>query len=758
MKENHPTRMEIGAAQKMRLRLSIMSPSLDRGRLLVTGLAFLAGWLTSAEAAESNLLRGTVSSAQDSPLPNVLLYVETGAKESHLSEESPAATLDQRDYTFLPRVLPVRAGTTVRLENHDPELHNVHGTNGKPVFNLAMPPTDSTQHLRLDQPGTMTLLCDIHPQMKGYIVVLPNSLFSVTDAAGNFAIPTLSAFEGSGISPGTHTLCVWFEGQVLQRLSVVLPQPEPLKIALNVPPPSPSRDLSRTPESPPSWSDVMKRIEERLRNALLYAQKGDFGKAKQAVSDAYFVHFEAEGLETAIRQNLSARQAFVLEEMFSDLRFSVGGLTKGQATLVEAQTEKETLLQALWQAVEDLPAASAPVASPLKTPSSDPAPQRVPASAPLLASRPRDRQVLAELRREFDRACTLLAEGKRQEAATVVSDAYFEIFHRIEPELAAVLPAETRDLEQAFSKIRGSLVQGAPTAEVTSQTATLLGSLESAIEQSSRNLEKPWFTFLNAFVIILREGVEAILILACILVFVRRSRKPNLARLVYGGAGLALVASVLTALLVDEIFRRSGAAREALEGASLLLAAVVLFFVSYWFLAQAQALRWQGFIQGRIAASLGRGSAAALAATAFLAVYREGAETVLFYQALAASSPSPPGILVAGFFCGVVALVLIYGIFQKLTGKLPLRPFFTVSSAFLYALAFVFAGQGVLELAEAGWFQPTYLKVIPPIEVLGIYPTLETLLVQAVFVAAALISLPVLIRKVPQRRLEEVAA
>lgn len=161
---------------------------------------------------------------------------------------------------------------------------------------------------------------------------------------------------------------------------------------------------------------------------------------------------------------------------------------------------------------------------------------------------------------------------------------------------------------------------------------------------------------------------------------------------------------------------------------------MVLFSVSYWLISKAEAKRWHAYIQARVQEALSGRRLFALVGVSFLAVYREAFETVLFYQALWLQSQNTQAFVIWGFLCGTVLVAaLVYGIF-KLQVKIPLRLFFGVSSALLYLLAFVFAGEGIKDLQAVGWISETPFSWAPQLPILGIYPTVETLLAQGILV------------------------
>ena len=199
----------------------------------------------------------------------------------------------------------------------------------------------------------------------------------------------------------------------------------------------------------------------------------------------------------------------------------------------------------------------------------------------------------------------------------------------------------------------------------------------------------------------------------------------------------------MTAVVLVTALRVTPWAGEALEGFAMLLAAVVLFWVSYWLISKSEADRWQRYIRGKVQTALSGGSRRTLAIAAFLAVYREGFETILFYQALFASVPAGDVMVPAGLVAGLVLLVIVYWGLERIGLKIPMHAFFVGTGAFLYAMAIVFAGRGVAELQEAALLPLTPVAWAPRIETLGIFPTRETLLAQGVFVLLLLYAIGV---------------
>ena len=201
---------------------------------------------------------------------------------------------------------------------------------------------------------------------------------------------------------------------------------------------------------------------------------------------------------------------------------------------------------------------------------------------------------------------------------------------------------------------------------------------------------------------------------------------------------LALIAGILTWVLAQTMLDISGSHRESMEGFTALAAALVLLYVGYWLHTKAEAQRWQKFVQERVHEALSNQRILTLVGISFFTVYREAFETVLFYQALYLQVPNTPGPVIWGFVVGAGVLGIVVFALMKIGLKIPIKYFFGTTGAFLYLLALTFAGQGVKELQTAGWISVTPLSFPPQVDFLGIYPTLETMLVQGAVVLVLL--------------------
>jgi high-affinity iron transporter len=270
--------------------------------------------------------------------------------------------------------------------------------------------------------------------------------------------------------------------------------------------------------------------------------------------------------------------------------------------------------------------------------------------------------------------------------------------------------------------------------------AGLVADLARAERRLAGGRLGPNATFLASLTILTREGLEAVLLVVAITGVLTRAGRRDALPWVHAGWIGALVAGFATWWAAGRLIEVTGARREVVEGLSALSAAAILFYVSYWLVSKLEAARWQAFLGGRIREAASGGRLLALAGLAFVAVYRECFETVLFYQALAAQAgPGGTRPIAAGIGAGLVLLAVIATALFRFGRRMPLRRFFGASSVLLYALAVVLAGHGVAALQEAAWL-PVTLVPGPTIEWLGLHPTLEGLAVQGALLLAALVA------------------
>jgi high-affinity iron transporter len=350
-----------------------------------------------------------------------------------------------------------------------------------------------------------------------------------------------------------------------------------------------------------------------------------------------------------------------------------------------------------------------------------------PAAAPVAASA----QAPADLLPPLDQARAAIARGDAADARAAI-----EALIRAWPAVEGAIATKDKD---AYTAIEVDL--GRAAAAIKAQPADIVAAgaaldrLGAALAPFTR---AQTYGALDAAAIILREGLEALLVIVALLAFLRRSGNNHKRGWIWAGGALGVLASIVTAILLQAVFTRvsAGQNRELIEGMTGLVAAGLLFYVSYWLHSKASLHAWQGYISARTTRALARGSMAGLALLAFLAVFREGAETAVFYLGMAPAIALPD--LLLGLGIGVAVLIVAAVLMLVAGVKLPLRPFFRIAGLLVYYLGFKFVGTGIHALQIADLVPASPIPGLPAIPFLGFYPTWETALPQFALLLGAL--------------------
>lgn len=347
--------------------------------------------------------------------------------------------------------------------------------------------------------------------------------------------------------------------------------------------------------------------------------------------------------------------------------------------------------------------------------------------------------VVAEIIERGDQAMEEYSSTEAVAVGNLFSRLYFDVFETSGMEFTLGLKdnAFMMKIESGFSLIISQAMRGENKAELEKTWAELKVNMNTAVEEYSSGDKGVsfWGRVLQSFLILLREGVEAMLVVAALVAYLNRSGYGDKVKVIWHGVGWALLASIGAAWLLNTIIKTSGANREAMEGIIMLIAASVLIYVSYWLTAKSDADRWQAFIKGKMDQAIGTGSLFTLGFVAFLAVFREGAETILFYQALIGGTEGQMNAIWLGMFLAVIALVVVYGVIRVASIKLPLGMFFAGTAVLLFGMAFLFTGKGILELQVSGLLHTTKLEGWPMISWLGVFPTRESMMAQGAVLA-----------------------
>jgi high-affinity iron transporter len=361
-------------------------------------------------------------------------------------------------------------------------------------------------------------------------------------------------------------------------------------------------------------------------------------------------------------------------------------------------------------------------------------PEKAPAVIAFLRSNPSAAappggSTLAIARDRLRQSLAAYEKGDRSGATELALSAYLDGFEPVEAVLASRDAGLMARVERAMGELRSAISGGRDPAEVRERVQ----ALDALFDESERALAPDQgsaaSTFLGAFTILLREGLEALLIVVAMLAFLRKADRAEMVRPVHFGWIVALAAGIATWWAATHLVSISGASRELTEGFGSILAAVILLFVGIWMHGKAQADEWQRYIRDKVGQALTRKSAWFLFLLSFVAVYREVFETILFFAALSAEGRLAP--LVGGAATAAALLAVIAVLMFRFSRKLPIGKFFSYSSVLIAVLAVVLAGKGVAALQEAGMIGVTPLDWAPRVEILGLYPTLEGLLAQA---------------------------
>ena len=340
-------------------------------------------------------------------------------------------------------------------------------------------------------------------------------------------------------------------------------------------------------------------------------------------------------------------------------------------------------------------------------------------------------------RERLRESVTALSRGDRAEANRLALSAYLDGFEPVEAVLATRDGGLMRRVEESMAGFRQAIVRGSGEAQLRtrlSETEALLDEAEAALAPQA---ESSVATFLGSFAILLREGLEALLVVIAMIAFLRKANRPEALRYVHGGWIAALAAGGATWAVATYAIGISGASREITEGFGALVAALVLLSVGVWMHGKAQADEWRRYIAAKMQGALSRGSAWFLFGLAFLVVYREAFETILFYAAL--WNEGNGGAILGGALAAVAVLCVIAYAMLRLSRKLPITQFFRWSAILIAILAVVLIGKGIGALQEAGTLPITPLPGVPRIDLLGLLPTLQAVGAQLLMIVALVV-------------------
>ena len=512
-----------------------------------------------------------------------------------------------------------------------------------------------------------------------------------------------------------------------------------------------------------SWTAAAKNIEDQLATAEKDYNDGNYGQAGTDFQTAHWIGYDASNFSKVVNDTISADKQKELLQQFTDLE----GLAYQQDP-GDAIAAKIDALTAEINATAQTLDANADLANP-KEYAKQRAAQTAEERKKLDAAKKNsskgkgDRtwsEVASEMTVILDQAYEAAAAGKGDEGATLVNNAYYQYYEKLGFEknvMNAISGNRVSQVEYQFKMCRKSMNAGASLKD----TKKLIDDLKAMLLKDAGILDggaaekEDGFTTLvtsssgQAFLVLIREGLEALLVVAAIVAYLVKSDNKRFVKWIYLGVLVGLLGAGLVAVIFVFAFGGSGPIQEIMEGTCALIAMGMLLWMSNWMLNKSSVEAWNRYSRKKTEAAVADAEAAAsadnvtsktvvsLAMLSFLAVFREGAETVIFYEPIYTMSRETRGMWIGGLTAAVV-LVGIFLLFRFTSVKIPIGPFFLVTSILMSVLVVVFAGGGVHSLIEGDLLPAFYLNGVPTNDWLGLYQYVECLVAQAIAAVAVI--------------------
>ena len=514
-----------------------------------------------------------------------------------------------------------------------------------------------------------------------------------------------------------------------------------------------------------SWTAAAKNIEDQLATAEKDYNDGNYGQAGTDFQTAHWIGYDASNFSKVVNDTISADKQKELLQQFTDLE----GLAY-QQDQGDAIAAKIDALTAEINATAQTLDANADLANP-KEYAKQRAAQTAEERKKLDAAKKNsskgkgDRtwsEVASEMTVILDQAYEAAAAGKGDEGATLVNNAYYQYYEKLGFEknvMNAISGDRVSQVEYQFKMTRKTMRDGGSDKEIKQLVDDLKSWLvkDAAILDGGASGNVNGFTKLvtssagQSFLILIREGLEALLVVAAVIAYLVKSGNKRFAKWIYLGVVAGLAGSGLVAVLFTFLFGGSGPIQEISEGVCALIATLMLLWTSNWMLNKSSVEAWNNYIRNKTEAAvagaqskvesgqrLGLGMIASLAMLSFLAVFREGAETVIFYESIYSMSQDAHGMWVGGLAAAAV-LIVIFLILRFTSVKIPIGPFFLVTSIVMAALVVIFAGGGIHALIEGDLIEGTYLSSVPTNDWIGLYPYVETITAQVIAAIAVVV-------------------
>ena len=562
---------------------------------------------------------------------------------------------------------------------------------------------------------------------------------------------------------GSYDSCVSASGRFVMLVATLMIALATLFAGTAVPQQASAADGSQTNFD--SWTAVAQNIAKQLATAEKDYNDGNYGQAGTDFQTAHWIGYDASNFSKVVNDTISADRQQALLQQFTDLE----GLAyqQGQGSAIEAKIN--ALNADLTSSAQTLDG-DANLADP-KTYAKQRAEQTAAERKKLDAAKKNsskgkgDRtwgEVASEMNVILDKAYKAAVSGKGAEGSSLVNNAYYQYYEKLgfEKNVMNVISGDrVSQVEYQFKMTRKTMRDGGSQKQIKK----LVDDLKSWLVEDAATLDGGAAGNTNglttlitssagqAFLILIREGLEALLVVAAVIAYLIKSGNKRFAKWIYLGVLAGLAGSGLIAVLFTFLFGGSGPIQEISEGVCALIAMLMLLWTSNWMLNKSSVEAWNRYIRTKTETavtsaqrkadageSVGFGMIVSLAMLSFLAVFREGAETVIFYESIYSMSQDAHGMWIGGIAAAVVLLV-IFLILRFTSVKIPIGPFFLVTSILMAVLVVIFAGGGIHALIEGDLIDGHYLSSVPTNDWIGLYPYVECLAAQAIAAIAVIV-------------------
>ena len=487
-----------------------------------------------------------------------------------------------------------------------------------------------------------------------------------------------------------------------------------------------------------SWAQVASSVSRQLDRGCEDYARGDRAGAASQFMGAYNVGYVGSGFVSVVESTLGQDRRNALDGQFQALQNQAYAPDAGQALIQGSEKLKADLAVASTQLDATAGLANPRTYAKAQQEQIKADRQRLDAAKKHRNNGKGDRtwtQVAHEMTPILDQALAQASKGQGQAGSDLVNKAYYQYYEKLGFEknvMNAISGNRVSQVEYQFKETRMAMVAGKPAKTLVNDLKSMLVEDAATLDGGAADQVNGWTSFLTsafgqAFVVLLREGLEAILVVAAIIAYLVKAGHKDKVRHIYWGIAAGLVASGLVALLFTLLFNGNGPQQEILEGVVALVAMLMLLYTSNWMLSKSSVESWNHYIRSRTVAAISKGSVISLALLSFLAVFREGAETVMFYQAIFAMAPGGRREIWTGFAAAAVVLVIVFVLIRFTSVKIPIRPFFIITSLLMAVMVVIFAGGGVHALIEGDLVPATYLPGVPTSDWIGLYPYTQTI-------------------------------